>query len=134
MGSNESFVTIRTITPPITKKIGTKQVGTIKVGGEIIDLLSEGMYTSPENALKELISNSYDSDALSVRITFDKAKDVLIVKDDGNGMDYIDFDSKFTFISGSDKRREGPLSKKYHRPLIGKLGIGFVAASQLCER
>ena len=122
------------INPPIRKKIGTKQEGTIKIGGEIIDLLSEGIYTSPENALKELISNSYDSDASYSRITYDKKRDVLIVKDDGVGMDYVDFDNKFTFISGSDKRKSGSLSKKFGRPLIGKIGIGFVSASQLCER
>ena len=32
------------------------------------------------------------------------------------------------------KREKGLLSEKYKRPLIGKIGIGFVAVSELCDQ
>jgi len=48
-------------------------------------------------------------------------------------MDYTDFDEKFAYISKSPKVDEKPFSKKYKRPIIGKLGIGFLAVSTLCN-
>lgn len=134
MTSEPAKIPTVTYAIPIRRKIGEKQQGTIKIGAQIIDVLSEGIYTSPENALKELVSNAYDSDATTVKIAFDPKKNALVVEDDGIGMDYADFDRNFTFITGSEKRDLGPRTKKFGREYIGKIGIGFVSASQLCEK
>lgn len=118
---------------PLEEKVGIEQRGTIKVGSQIIAQLSKGVYSTAESALKELISNAYDADAKKVTIESKDSASALIIKDDGHGMDYTDFDEKFAYISKSPKVDEEPFSKKYKRPIIGRLGIGFIAVSALCN-
>jgi len=116
---------------PIDDTLNVPQKGTMKVGSQILRLLSEGIYSSPANSIKELISNAFDADATKVEIRFDENE--LIVKDDGLGMDYADFDEDFTYISRSRKREKGSLTKVYKRPIIGFIGIGFISVSELCD-
>lgn len=116
---------------PIDETVGIPQKGTMKVGSQILKQLSEGIYTSPAGSLKELISNSYDSDASEVVINI--TEDEVSVRDNGNGMDWRDFDKEFTFISYSTKRSEKDKTEVYGRPIIGFIGIGFIAVSELCD-
>src|SRR5207245_3256887 len=51
----------------------------------------------------------------------------------GEGMDFQDFDDNFTVISRSEKRDQGELTPVLKRPIIGKIGIGFVAVAQICD-
>ena len=118
----------------LEKKIGEQQIGTMKVGSQIVELLSKGIYSAPWNSLKELISNSFDADATKVGIQYVPKERKLIVNDDGLGMDYVDFDEHFTFIVRSLKRERGLVTPLFRRPIIGKIGIGFVAVSELCDK
>ena len=118
---------------PIEEKIGVEQTGTIKVGSQILNQLSKGVYSTPAMALKELVSNAYDADASKVTIDVKAASNSLIIRDDGYGMSYEDFNQKFVYISKSPKANEFGITEKYRRPIIGRLGIGFVAVSTLCD-
>lgn len=121
---------------PITNKIGETQKGKIKVHSRIIKDLSSGIYSSPASCIKELINNSYDADALEVIIRVKPLDETITILDDGDGMNAVEFDNKFTWISKSEKRGiDGniELSKKFKRPLIGKIGIGFIAVSEICD-
>jgi hypothetical protein len=122
-----AFVYYRTI----DSTLNIPQKGTMKVGSKILQLLSEGIYTSPANSIKELISNAFDADATTVNISFNDEE--LVVFDNGKGMDYKDFDEEFVYISRSRKRDKGGYTKKFNRPIIGFIGIGFVAVSELCD-
>lgn len=121
---------------PITNEIGETQKGRIKVHSRIIKDLSSGIYSSPASCIKELINNSYDADASEVTIRVKPLDETITILDDGDGMNAVEFDSKFTWISKSLKRGEKEnilLSKKFKRPLIGKIGIGFIAVSEICD-
>ena len=118
----------------LDRNVGQPQIGTMKVGSQILEILSKGIYSAPWNSIKELISNSFDASATRVDIEYFPEERKLVVKDDGLGMDYIDFDEHFTFITRSEKRRDSEFSALYQRPIIGKIGIGFIAASELCEQ
>ncbi len=120
--------------PPLRKKLEEPQQGVMKVGSQVLELLSKGIYSAPENSLKEVISNSFDADASKVTIRFIPDEDRMEIEDDGEGMDYIDFDEHFAFISRSGKREEGEVTKRFKRPIIGKIGIGFIAVSELCDK
>ena len=61
--------------PRLELRIDQPQVGTMKVGSQILELLSSGIYSTPENAFKEVISNSFDADAAKVSITTSKDMD-----------------------------------------------------------
>jgi hypothetical protein len=117
----------------ITLEIGVPQTGKIKVHTEIINDLSSGIYSSPAQCIKELVNNSYDAEAKLVTIRIKPIQDSITLIDDGNGMNAKDFDKNFAWISKSNKRKNGELSPKLKRPLIGKIGIGFIAVNEICD-
>ena len=110
----------------------------VPISYEIIRLFSEGLYQSPHKAIEELVSNSFDAGAESVRVLVPRPpedaggyNDSLWVIDDGVGMD----DNGFTLlwrVANSQKAElaEGP---RRRRP-IGQFGIGKLAAYVLAWR
>lgn len=114
--------------------LNAPQKGHMKVSSKILKDLSSGIYSNPANAIKELIINSYDADATKVTVRAKPDLDSFTIIDDGTGMNCDDFDTKFVLISHSDKRREGDFTKIFNRPVVGRFGIGFISASQLCNK
>ena len=92
-----------------------------EVGGELLDILSRGLYTDAKDALREYVQNSVDADANNVHITIDGP--VLTVRDDGHGMDY-DTLRRARRLGASDK------GMQYN---VGFRGIGIYAAFGMCE-
>ena len=117
----------------LEKDLGVEQVVHMRVAAQIVQHLSKGIYSNPANCIKELINNSFDADATKVIIRAKPEFDTFSITDSGEGMNYLDFENKFLWISRSDKRDTG-LFTKSGRPLIGKIGIGFVAVSEICNK
>jgi hypothetical protein len=107
--------------------------GEITVAARIIDLLSSGLYESPAACLKELINNSFDADARRVDVFVKPDANRIIVQDDGHGMSRAEFERHFRRIAESHKR-DGQDATPSGRPKIGKIGIGVIAANELCEK
>lgn len=116
----------------ITLTLNVEQRGEIKVHSQIINDLSSGIYSSPASCIKELVNNSFDADAKRVVIRMKPIEDTITIFDDGSGMNATDFDENFAWISKSNKRNKGELSPS-GRPLIGKIGIGFIAVNEICD-
>lgn len=106
--------------------------GEIVVASRIIDYLSSGLYESPAACLKELVNNSYDADATRVNMFVKPDADRIIIEDDGHGMNKTDFIRHFGRISESYKREDSDTTES-GRPKIGKIGIGFIAANEICD-
>lgn len=106
--------------------------GEIKVASRIVDYLSSGLYNSPAACLKELVNNSYDADATEVTVSVKPDADRIIVADDGTGMSRAEFERHFKRISESHKRDDADTTEA-GRPKVGKIGIGFIAANELCD-
>lgn len=106
--------------------------GEIKVASRIVDYLSSGLYPSPAACLKELINNAYDADAVNVRVYVKPDADRIVIEDDGHGMSKEDFIKHFSRVSESHKRDSSDQTAS-KRPKIGKIGIGFIAANEICE-
>lgn len=106
--------------------------GEIKVASTIVDYLSSGLYQSPAACLKELINNSYDADATEVNVYVKPDADRIIIEDNGHGMNRADFEKHFKMISESHKREESDTTES-GRLKIGKIGIGFIAANEICN-
>jgi hypothetical protein len=106
--------------------------GEIVVASRIVDTLSSGLYETPAACLKELINNSYDADAGHVNVHVRPDAELIIIEDDGHGMSRADFERHFKRIAESHKRDESDTTDA-GRPKIGRIGIGFIAANELCD-
>jgi hypothetical protein len=105
----------------------------IIVSTQIVDALSSGLYESPGACLKELVNNAYDADARHVGIYVKPDADEVVIEDDGSGMSVKEFRGHFHRISESHKRDSGEYTRRLKRPKVGKIGIGFIAANELCD-
>lgn len=106
--------------------------GEIRVASRIVDYLSSGLYNSPAACLKELVNNSYDADAREVSISVKPDANRIIVADDGVGLTRAEFERHFKRISESHKRDDTDVTPS-GRPKVGKIGIGLIAANELCD-
>ena len=63
----------------------------VKISHRIIQLFSEGLYSSSNKAVEELVSNSFDAGAQNVHVILSPdlrdADATIVVLDDGEGMD-----------------------------------------------
>jgi hypothetical protein len=106
---------------------------------DLIKILSEGTYTSFPQALKELISNSYDADATKVTLEFDEEFTSLTVHDNGVGMTSDEFKDVFMSIArGKSNSSVSGTKTAGGRQRIGRFGIGSLSivgtASKLTVR
>ncbi len=105
---------------------------TFNISLSILNHLGRNLYRNFITVLGEAISNSWDADAKNVWIYIDREKNTLIIKDDGDGMNENDFQTKFLKI-GYSKRKEGDSKTKSGRPFIGRKGIGKLALLSCAE-
>jgi hypothetical protein len=107
----------------------------INVAVSVLADISLGIYRTPANALKELVSNAFDADAKRVIInTGYPYFRTITCRDDGKGMSSQDFQEIMSKIGGSVKRKGGRQFTDSGRPIIGKIGIGILAIAQVCRR
>ena len=107
-----------------------------KVDAGLIDRLGRELVGRAETAVSELVKNSYDSDAKTVRVDFintDNSGGTIIITDDGLGMTIQQLVDGFMTISSTDKIHN-PKSKRYGRNRAGKKGIGRFATQRLGEK
>ncbi|MEX1254367.1 MAG: ATP-binding protein [Dehalococcoidia bacterium] len=107
----------------------------ILVSTKLLGHISEGFYTSPAAAMKELISNSFDAGATRVDLTTNWPYfDIFTATDNGSGMEAADFRSLMRGGIGTSKKRvTGAPRPGYGRPTIGRLGVGVLAIGQFCH-
>ena len=87
-------------------------------------------------AILELVKNGYDADAETVKVRFgnlDKANPVLVIEDDGNGMNEQQLRDGWLVIGTSNKLLSGQSSRK-RRVLTGEKGLGRLGLDRLCGR
>jgi len=115
--------------------IGTKvdQIP-VELNYHIIRLLSAGLYSSPNKAFEELVSNSYDAGATKVAsfVPYDKTTTdaVLWVCDNGASMDSAGLKELWQIGTSSKRENEDELD----RLPIGKFGIGKLATYVLTRQ
>ncbi|WP_406227930.1 ATP-binding protein [Streptomyces anthocyanicus] len=105
----------------------------VRISLGIIQRFSEGLYSSPNKAFEELVSNSYDAGASQVWVympsDLEPEDSTMMVVDDGESMDLDGFQQLWQ-IGQSRKRQQGHVRG---RPPIGKFGIGKLATYVLAE-
>lgn len=105
----------------------------VQIGPQFLHLFSEQLYSSPNKAFEELISNSWDADATRIYINLPlnlHAADASIwVWDNGVSMDLEGLDDLWS-VATSRKRTGNP---KAARTQIGKFGVGKLATYLLAH-
>lgn len=132
---DETPVEATIMSHPVTQ-IGDDK-GTIEasIGARFLQLFSDQLYTSPNKAFEELVSNSWDAGAANIRIgtSRDLTPDAacLWVLDDGISMDAHGL-QELWHIASSPKADPG-YNEPAGRPPIGKFGIGKLATYALAH-
>jgi len=107
----------------------------INVSKKILADISSGIYRTPANALKELVSNAFDASAHKIVVSTNAPYfDVFTCEDDGEGISAKEFEKIINIIGSSNKRPGGIYVSNIGRPIIGKIGIGFLAVAQICTK
>ncbi|MDE2916655.1 MAG: ATP-binding protein [Paracoccaceae bacterium] len=106
------------------------------VAGQLFKHLGLQMYSGAVPAISELISNAYDAMARNVWITIPTGgalthNDVIVVKDDGHGMNYDECNSLYLSVGRDRRSHENEWTKEYNglssRKVQGRKGIGKLA-------
>jgi molecular chaperone HtpG len=92
------------------------------IGGEIISILTRGMYLDPKDALREYVQNGVDANATDISIKI--RQNLIVISDNGDGMD------KETMRRSV---RVGISDKNPNRN-VGFMGIGIYSAFHLCDQ
>jgi hypothetical protein len=112
----------------------TKTAIPVAISYRIIELFSGGLYSSPNKAIEELVTNAYDAFAARVDVLVaanPSASDATIwVIDDGESMDAEGLGDLWK-IAHSRKREAAESSE---RPPIGRFGIGKLATYVLAQQ
>lgn len=119
----------------IEKKLGDKYIA-FKVHARLAQLLGQQLVSSPKTAVNELVKNSYDADATSVKVNFiniDSENGSIIIEDNGLGMDYSTIENNWMVIGTQDKERN-PYTEYGCRRKVGAKGIGRFAVERLAQK
>lgn len=98
-----------------------------------LKLLGKNLYNNAANAISELVANALDAKATSVYVYIDmsdKEHSTVEIVDDGIGMSYDDLADKYVWV-GRNKRDDKELSDKERESVMGRKGIGKLAALYL---
>ena len=109
------------------RAVGTvEKIFPISIGPRFLELFSENLYSSPNKAFEELVTNSWDADATAVYISIpdhlDSPEASIWVIDNGISMDLDGLETLWQITSDHKRSIENPT-----RPQIGKFGIGKLA-------
>lgn len=99
-------------------------------------LFGSGLYSNQWTAIAELVANGFDAKANNVKIyinAVNKEKSIIEIFDNGYGMGYDDLVNKYTFI-GKNKRDDDALDEETRKQLMGRKGIGKLAALYLSRK
>lgn len=118
----------------------------VEVDANVVRQLGEELITDAEQALLELIKNSYDADAQVARVIVDTddsymdpltkrtLKGSVIVEDDGTGMDLNAIEHGWLTISLSLKKAlkaNGTKTPIFHRTPLGDKGLGRLGTMKI---
>ena len=103
------------------------------VDAKLLQELGERLVGKPSIALAELVKNAYDADAHTVEIGFHPDESKIIVRDDGHGMTFKDFQG-FWMRVGTQHKAEKRVSPYLGRQMTGSKGVGRLAVQTLAEK
>ncbi len=105
-----------------------------KVDPRLAKLLGES-YRSTEQALKELVDNSWDADSTVVSITLPDpmTPNPIVIEDDGSGMTEQELRNEYLVVANDRRSRKGERTTRLKRLVKGRKGIGKFAGLMVAD-
>ncbi|MEU3286706.1 ATP-binding protein [Streptomyces longwoodensis] len=104
--------------------------------GRVIEHLGIDMYQSPVAAIAELVSNSWDADANSVKVKLPNnlaASSEIIIADDGEGMTLQQCQDRYLKVGYNRRKDRQSELTLGGRPVMGRKGIGKFAGFGIAD-
>lgn len=99
----------------------------------VLEHLGINLYSSIPPVLSEVVANSYDADATTVKIQIDKENGIIEIQDNGCGMTLSDINEKYLKVGYRKRCEEGGTSIKFQRPVMGRKGIGKLSLFSIAD-
>ena len=112
-----------------------------KAAARTLDMLGRQQIAGIPTAISELFKNAHDADADKVEVDYYRSEGLLVIRDDGFGMELHDFQEKWLTIatetSITRKSKEVQTTRnptKSKRPVLGEKGIGRLAIATIAPQ
>lgn len=99
----------------------------------VLDHLSDGLYSNVAAVITEVVANAWDAEATEVRITYDMGEDKLLVHDNGTGMDKNEANEHFLTVGYKRRTVTGDVTENLKRPVMGRKGIGKLSTFSIAN-
>ena len=99
---------------------------------DVLQHLGLNLYSNVPAVLSEIVANAWDADAGRVQVELDKAKDRIVIEDDGIGMTRNDIIDRFLLV-GYQRRSQQPGSTSKGRSPMGRKGIGKLSLFSIAD-
>ena len=108
----------------------------IRVDLNVLTHLGINLYSNTAAVLSEAVANSYDADADNVWINLDSQNQLIVIKDDGEGMDLDDINNRFLTVGyrRRDPEENRSVTKKHKRNVMGRKGIGKLSLFSIANK
>ena len=108
----------------------------IRVHLNVLTHLGINLYSNTAAVLSEAVANSYDADTDNVWINLDPQNQLIVIKDDGEGMDLDDINNRFLTVGyrRRDPEENRSVTKKHKRNVMGRKGIGKLSLFSIANK
>lgn len=101
-----------------------------------LKLLGRNLYSNPASAISELVANGFDARADNIYVYIDmtdKERSIIEIIDDGEGMDYDELQKKYVWVGRNKREDIIGQNKSDSYAVMGRKGIGKLAAFYLSD-
>ena len=133
---NNLLTNVNPVNEEAIKSMNTENAIYFNFSYSALKLLGKNLYSNAANAISELVANALDAKAPEVYVYIDmsdKKHSIIEILDNGSGMDYDDLADKYVWI-GRNKREDGELTATDKQTVMGRKGIGKLAALYLSNK
>lgn len=111
-----------------------------KAAARTLDMLGRQQIAGIPTAISELFKNAHDADAERVEADYFRKERLLVIRDDGFGMELEEFKNRWltiatdTSLKRKQKENRDYTSVKSKRPILGEKGIGRLAIATIAPQ
>jgi HSP90 family molecular chaperone len=98
----------------------------------VLEHLGINLYSNVPSVLSEIVANAWDADATEVRVDWDRQNGLIVIRDDGVGMNPQEVNDRFLTVGY--RRRDGQpgITRKGRHPM-GRKGIGKLSLFSIAD-